>query len=132
MTEVAITIPGTVLFVAFTHLLLIAAYFLHAHRWLHIPVMVAIMLIDVGFPFYLYLTHDWWHRLIEKEEIFSFLLWMHFILIITLYMFYVMQVHAGLRIMRGDGALRGDHRRQAGGIIILRTLVLMTGALLVK
>ncbi len=115
-----------------THLLMITAYFIHAHRRWHASIMVSIIIIDTGFPFYLYLTHDWWHRLIEKEEIFSFLLWMHFILIITLYMFYAMQVHAALRIIRHhDEEARVDHKSQARGIILLRTLVLMTGALLV-
>lgn len=125
-------IPGTVLFIAATHGVLIAAFYLSSWRLFHVPVMLAVMVTDVAFPFYLYLTHDWWKRLIDDGEIFSFLLWMHFILIITLYMFYVLQIAAGRRLLRGDMGVRGDHRRQGMGIIVLRTLVFVTGALLVK
>ncbi len=127
-----IDIAGTVLFVAATHGLLILAFFLARYRYFHIPVMVGIMLTDLAFPVYLYLTHDWWKRLIEHGEIFSFLLWMHFILIITLYMFYGLQIDAARRLLRGDAVGRADHRRQGLGIIVLRTLVLLSGALLVK
>ncbi len=128
MTDIA----GTVLFVAATHGLLILAFFLARYRYFHIPVMLGIMLTDLGFPVYLYLTHDWWKRLIEHGEIFSFLLWMHFILIITLYMFYGLQIGAARRLLQGDAEGRADHRRQGLGIIVLRTLVFVTGALLVK
>ncbi len=127
-----VDVPGTVLFVAATHGLLIAAFYLSSYRHFHVPVMIAVMLTDVGFPVYLYMTNDWWKRLIEQGEIFSFLLWMHFILIITLYMFYGMQVAAARRMLRGDPEGRADHRRQGMGIIVVRTLVFVTGALLVK
>ena len=77
-------LAGTVIFVSITYLIMVATYFLHRFRRIHITVMTSIMLTDFFFPVYLYLTHDWVKRLIGHEEIFSFLIWMHFILLITL------------------------------------------------
>ena len=33
--------------------------------------------LDVAFPFYLYSHRHWYHRLIEQQEIFCSLVWMH-------------------------------------------------------
>ena len=111
---------------------MVATYFLHRFRRIHITVMTSIMLTDFFFPVYLYLTHDWVKRLIGHEEIFSFLIWMHFILLITLYILYIFQIQAGRKILHGDAQARADHKGQAKGILIAKALVIITGALLVE
>jgi len=125
-------IPGTVLFAAATYLIMVAAYYLNKFRYLHIAIMVGIIAIDCAFPIYLVLTHDWWKRLIIEGEILSFMLWMHLILVLTLYMFYGLQVSVARKIFRGEGSGRADHRRQALGILIVRALVIITGAMFAK
>ncbi len=123
---------GTVLFTAATYLLMVAAYYGARIRRFHMPVMATIMAIDVLFPVYLYLTRDWIRRLFDEGEIFSFLIWMHLILVITLYMLYFFQVQTARRILAGDARARSDHRGQAKGILIVRALMIMTGALLAE
>lgn len=125
-------IPGTVLFTSATFVIMLAAFFLARVRRLHIAVMSAIMVIDLFFPFYLYMTRDWHKKLIEHGEIFSFLMWMHFILVITLYVLYVVQIQTARRILGGDDDVRRDHRAQGIGILITRGLVIFTGALLAE
>ena len=125
-------LAGTVIFVSITYLIMVATYFLHRFRRIHITVMTSIMLTDFFFPVYLYLTHDWVKRLIGHEEIFSFLIWMHFILLITLYILYIFQIQAGRKILQGDEQARADHVGQAKGILIAKALVIITGALLVE
>ena len=125
-------LAGTVIFVSITYLIMVATYFLHRFRRFHITVMTTIMLTDFFFPVYLYLTHDWVKRLIDHEEIFSFLIWMHFILLITLYILYIFQIQAGRKILQGDEQARADHVGQAKGILIAKALVIITGALLVE
>jgi hypothetical protein len=125
-------IPGTVLFATTTFLIMLAAFYLARLRRLHIPVMISIMVIDLFFPVYLYMTRDWHKKLIEHGEIFSFLMWMHFILVITLYVLYVVQIQTARRLLGGDDAVRKDHRTQGIGILITRGLVIFTGALLAE
>jgi len=125
-------IPGTVLFATTTFLIMLAAFFLARERRVHVPVMISIMVIDLFFPFYLYMTRDWYKKLIEHGEIFSFLVWMHFLLVITLYVLYVVQIQTARRLLVGDGAVRKDHRVQGIGILITRGLVIVTGALLAE
>ncbi len=123
---------GTVLFVAVTYLLMVAAVYRARLRRFHVPVMATIVVIDIFFPVYLYLTKDWIRRLFENEEIFSFLIWMHLILVITLYTLYVFQVKLGRRLLAGDETARADHRAQGRGILVVRALMVITGALLVE
>lgn len=125
-------IPGTVLFAATTFVIMLATFFLARMRRVHIPVMITIMVIDLFFPVYLYMTRDWHKKLIEHGEIFSFLMWMHFILVITLYVLYVVQIQTARRLLGGDDAVRKDHRAQGIGILITRGLVIFTGALLAE
>ena len=125
-------IPGTVLFATTTFLVMLAAFFLARLRRIHIPVMASIMVIDLFFPVYLYMTRDWHKKLIEHGEIFSFLMWMHFMLIITLYVLYVVQIQTARRLLGGDESTRKDHRVQGIGILITRGLVIFTGALLAE
>ena len=125
-------IAATVLVAAGTYVIMLAAFYLARFRWLHIPIMVSIVLFDLAMPFYLYVTGDWYRRLIEHEEIFSFLIWMHVGLVITLYALYVLQVVSARKIIKGDAEGRADHHSQAKAILLVRGLVLLTAALLVK
>ena len=110
-------IAGTVLFASVTYLIMVVTYYLARFRRFHVTVMASIMVVDFFFPVYLYLTHNWIKRLIDKQEIFSFLIWFHFILVLTLYVLYVFQIMAGRKILRGDEGGRTDHKAQAKGII---------------
>ena len=71
--------------------------FLFSLPLVSLPVMVSTS-VDVLFPFYLYLTHDWYNRLIVHEEIFSFLIWMHFGLTLALYALYFLQIQTARKI----------------------------------
>jgi hypothetical protein len=122
---------GTVWFVLATYVLMIVAYYYSRYRWFHVPVMVLIIIADLLFPFYLYLTHDWYKRLIVHEQIFSFLIWMHFGLILTLYALYFLQIQTARRIFGGNQEARGEHHSQAKAILLVRGLVIATALLLV-
>jgi len=124
---------GTVLFVAATYVLMLIAYRLPGKPLIHRPIMASIMLIDLCIPFYLYATKDWSRRLIDQHEIFSFILWMHLMLLITLYTLYFFQVRSARALLRDPrSAARGEHKSQGLGIIIVRGLVLVSGAMLVE
>jgi hypothetical protein len=77
-----------------TYLVMLAAYFRPHHRLFHIPVMISVMIFDLGVPVYLYTHRDWWKRMIEEQEIFSPLVWMHGALFIGLYALDVAQVYS--------------------------------------
>lgn len=123
---------GTVLFIAVTYLVMLIAYRLPHWPWLHRPVMATIICLDLFFPFYLYATKSWGRRLIDQEEIFTFMVWMHLILLITLYMLYFFQVRSIRGVLRGEPQARSEHKSQGLGIIIIRGLVLVSGAMLVE
>lgn len=108
----------------------VAYYVRRQHRW-HVSLMGSVMLFDMVFPVWLYLTHDWKRRLIDDGELFSFLVWMHFFLILTLYSLYVLQVLAGREMLARNHQARDSHRVQSRGIFIIRTLVFLSGALLI-
>ncbi len=109
---------------------MVAAYFLHRHRWLHVPVMLACLAFDVGMPIYLYTHRDWYHRLIEQGDMFSFLVWMHLGLLVGMYALYGMQILTARKILAGDSAARADHRAQGKMMLLARGLVIVTGAIL--
>ena len=125
---------GTVLFSVTTYLAMWVGYYLAAYRRLHVSIMVTVMVCDVGMPFYLYATRDWYKRLFVHEEIATFLIWMHFFLLITLYVLYALQVAAGRKLLRdaGNAETRTEHRGQAKAILTVKALVILTGALLVE
>jgi hypothetical protein len=123
-------LPATVLAASLSYLLMLAAYFLPRHRFFHIPAMVSVILFDVGMPFYLYTHRNWWHRLIEQQDIVSFLVWMHFGLLITMYSLYVAQIYAAGKLLKGDPDARAVHRSQGQAILVARGLVIVTGAIL--
>jgi hypothetical protein len=127
-------LPGTVLFSAMTYIAMWVGYALSGYRRVHVSIMVTVMLCDVGMPFYLVATRHWYKRLIVHEEIMTFLVWMHFILLITLYVLYVLQVAAGRKLWRnaGDGEVRAEHRSQAKALLVVKAMVVLTGALLVE
>jgi hypothetical protein len=107
------------------------AYYLRKRPHWHISLMGSVMLFDMLFPIWLYLTHDWKKRLIDDGDLFSFLVWTHFFLILTLYSLYVLQVLAGRQLLAGDEKGRESHRVQSRGIIIIRLFVFLSGALLI-
>ena len=83
--------------------------------------------------FYLTLTRDWNKRLLVDGDIFSFGVWMHFGLIITLFVLYAFQIHAGLKLLKSTSnnkTVKREHRMQAKGILLARALVIITGAIL--
>lgn len=114
----------------FSYLLMLVAYFLPRQRYLHIPVMSAIMIFDVALPIYLYMHRDWWHRLIEQQEIFSSLVWMHLILLIAMYALDAAQIHTARKILKGDPSARSEHHSQAKALLIVRGLLILSGAIL--
>ena len=129
-------LEGTVIAAIVSYVLMLAAYYLHRLRAFHEPVMISAILFDVGMPFYLMLNRDWGKRLIDEGDIMSFGIWMHFGLIITLYVLYAVQIQTALVLRRPAGEdtakARKDHRAQAKGILLARGLVILTGAILVE
>ena len=84
-------------------------------------------------PFYLASTRDWNKRLLVDGDILSFGVWMHFGLIITLFVLYAIQIHAGLKLLKStinNETVQHEHRMQAKGILLARALVIITGAIL--
>jgi len=125
---------GTVLYVLATYALMVAAFYYARLRRFHVPVMIFIMTSDLLFPIYLVMTRDWYKRLIVDEDILTFGVWVHFMLLITLFVLYFVQILAGRRLLKGEtGAeIRQEHRAQGMGILLVRAFVILTGALLVQ
>ncbi|MDQ6952346.1 MAG: hypothetical protein Q9M15_02330 [Mariprofundaceae bacterium] len=125
----------SVILVLISFVWLALAWFFRKVRFFHIPAMMLLVVFDLFFPVYLYLTHDWWQRLIVHQEALSFAVWSHLILIIVLYSLYVLQIMAGRGMMQTQGAEykehQHDHAQQFMGILIVRTLVFASGALLI-
>ena len=126
--------PGvlSILVTVGTYFLMLLAFGLHKVRGFHMPVMATIIVYDLCFPVYLVLTRDFYQRLIEHEEILSFGVWMHLMLVVVLYFLYFFQVRSALVLRRGggDGEARRVHRSQAKGILAVRAMVIFTGFLL--
>lgn len=115
--------------------LLSYGFMLVAYRWphqrlFHIPTMCSIIIFDLSMPLFLVTHRNWWHRLIEVGDLFSFLVWMHFGLLITLYTLEFMQALTGFRLFKGDSSVRSRHHDQAKAVLIVRALVLTTGGFL--
>lgn len=115
-----------------TLLLMLLAIYWHRFQRFHIAVMSSVIAFDIGMPFYLAATRDWNKRLFVDGDILSFGVWMHFGLIITLFVLYAIQVHAGLKLLKvaDREQIRREHRMQAKGILLARILVITTGAML--
>jgi len=118
---------------ASSYMLMLIAYKLSKYRYLHIPLMVTVLAIDLAMPFYLYQVGNWEQRLIDQEEIFSFLVWMHLGLIISVYVLFAAQIFTAVKFLRGGNAdAREQHRLQGRAAIWIKALVVITGAILVK
>lgn len=115
-----------------TYLLMVVAFFIPKKRYFHMPVMAGSMAFDLLIPIYLYLTKDWYKRLIEQEEIFSFMIWMHFILVLTLYALYFLQILTVKKMLAGDATARQEHHSQGKGILIARGLVVLSALMLIE
>jgi hypothetical protein len=122
--------PITTTAALLSYVLMLAAYFWHRWRWFHIPAMLALLAFDVSMPVYLYLHRHWWRRLIEHQQILTFGVMMHFALWIALYVLYALQIHTARRILKGDAAARVDHHGQGKAMLLVRALVIITGAIL--
>jgi hypothetical protein len=113
-----------------TWLLMLVAYYLPRLRFFHIPVMSAIIAFDVGMPLYLYTHRDWWKQLIEQQDIFSFLTWMHFGLLAVMYALELVQVLTARRLLNSDETARKDHHSQGRALLWVRAMVIVSGGLL--
>ncbi len=127
-------LAGTVLYVVATYALMVAAFYFSRLRKFHVPVMVFIMTSDFLFPIYLVMTRDWYTRLFVDEDILTFGVWVHFMLLIALFVLYFVQIMAGHRLLKGedDQRIRQEHRAQGLGILLVRAFVIITGALLAQ
>jgi hypothetical protein len=115
-----------------SYVVMLLAFRLAHRRAVHMPVMAALLLFDLGVPFYLYATRDWYKRLIEHGDITSFGVWMHLGLVLTLYTLYLFQVLSVRGVLRGDTLARSHHGGQGKAILLVRGLVIFTGALLAE
>jgi len=121
----------SVVLVLSSFLILALGFYVRKRRDWHITLMSSVMLFDIMFPLWLYLTHNWKRRLIDDGELLSFLIWTHFFLILTLYSLYVLQILAGRQLYGGLREARESHRMQGQGIFAVRVFVFLTGALLI-
>jgi hypothetical protein len=125
-------LAGTVIAAVVSYVLMVAAFYWHRVRGFHIPVMAGCVLFDFGMPVYLVLNRDWTTRLIEHGDILSFGVWMHFGLIIALFVLYAVQIQTALQLLHADDSARDAHHAQAKGILLVRALVIITGAVLAE
>lgn len=115
-----------------TYLLMWVGFLLAGRRRVHMTIMISVVIYDLCLPIYLYLDRDWYGRLIAHHDILTFGVWMHFALVLSLYVLYVFQVIAARKILREphSAELRKEHRAQGLGILVVRGCVIFTGALL--
>jgi len=126
-------LADTVIAASVTYIIMLAAFYWHRIRKFHISVMVSVMIFDLLMPFYLYANRDWKTRLIDDGDILSFLVWTHFGLLIALFVLYTIQIAAGRKLLvAADVSARSEHKNVAKGILLVRALVILSGALLVQ
>lgn len=123
--------PLSVVLVIVSFIVMGLAWWQRRQHVLHIGLMASVMVFDVAFPIWLYLTHNWVHRLIDEGELFSFLIWAHLFLVLTLYALYGLQIQAGKQMLAKESGSRQNHRVQSRGILAVRLAVFLTGALLI-
>jgi len=123
--------PLSVVIVLISFAVLALAWLVQKNHVMHIALMSCVMVFDVLFPVWLYLTHDWVKRLIDDGEMLSFAIWAHVFLILTLYALYVLQIQAGRQLLAGQRGVRANHQVQSRGIVIVRLFVFLSGALLI-
>ena len=124
-------INGFVIVAITTYVVMLIAFFSARFRPFHMPVMVSVMLFDLCVPFYLFLTRDWKARLIDSGDIMSFGVWMHFGLVLSLYFIYIVQIQSAHQLLRGSIEAKGAHSGQGKAILLVRALVIVTGAMLI-
>jgi len=113
-----------------TMVFMLAAYWRpRPHVW-HVSVMGVCMAYDLCIPFYLYGARNWPHILIDKGEILDYLVWFHVVLDILLFVLYVMQINAGIRLWKGFRESRELHAQQAKLILVVRMLAIISGGML--
>jgi hypothetical protein len=115
-----------------TYFVMLIAFWQSRRRAVHMPLMAGLILFDLCMPFYLYATRDWYKRLIEHGDITSFGVWMHLGLVLTLYVLYAFQVLSVRGVLAGHTEARDAHRGQAKALLLVRGLVVLTGALLAE
>jgi len=123
--------PLSVLLVLISFVVLAVAWAVKKNHRLHVSLMGCVMVFDIVFPVWLYMTHNWIKRLIDDGELLSFAIWAHVFLILTLYALYVLQIQAGHQMLGGHTEVRPNHRVQSRGIVIVRLFVFLSGALLI-
>ena len=124
--------PLTLIIASASLLLMLAAFYFCKYRYFHIPAMVVVITTDLLLPIYIYINGNWYERLIEKEEIFSFIIWMHFGLIISLYVLYGAQIYTAVKLLKGQPDMRQLHRMQGKSAVLIKCLVVLSGAVLVE
>lgn len=123
----------TSLILAFASLILmLIGYYCSRFRVLHISIMATVICIDIAMPFYLFQIGDWKKRLIDQEEIFSFLIWMHVGLVLCIYILFAAQVATAFKIVQAQTDVRTVHRMQGRAAILVKLLIVLTGAILIK
>ena len=124
----------TVIAASITYVIMLLAFYYHRMRKFHVPVMISVVIFDISMPFYLYSTRDWKLQLIEQGDILSFGVWTHFGLLIALFVLYAIQITAGRAILagKGDESVRTEHRNVGKSILIVRALVILSGAMLIN
>jgi len=123
--------PLSVWLVLISFVVLAAAWVVKKNHHLHVTLMGCVMVFDMLFPVWLYMTHNWIKRLIDDGELLSFAIWAHVFLILTLYALYVLQIQAGRQMLAGHIQAQPEHRVQSRGIVIARLFVFLSGALLI-
>ena len=123
--------PTSVILVLISFVVMAVAISMRKNHTVHISLMGTVMIFDVLFPVWLYLTHDWKQRLIDHGELLSFAVWAHLFLIMTLYSLYVLQIQVGKQLLAKQKDARQNHRVQSRGIILARVFVFLSGALLI-
>ncbi|HQT25253.1 MAG TPA: hypothetical protein PLK99_01480 [Burkholderiales bacterium] len=123
-------VPGTFTAAGASYVLMLVAYRLHRIRYFHVPVMISVMIFDLSLPFYLYSHRHWWHRLIDQQEIFSSLVWMHAGILIVMYALYATQIYTAIKIMKGENESRAAHLSQGKVLLVVRLFAILTGFLL--
>jgi len=125
----------SIILVLISFVVLAAAWYWRKYRRFHISAMISLVVFDLFFPVYLYLTHDWKKRLIDDGEMFSSLIWSHLMVVMVLYALYVLQIMAGRSMLahpvgEKHNFHRSEHQKQFVGIVVARLLVFVSGWLL--
>ena len=126
-----VRMPLSIIIVSISFVVLAVAWMMRKRHVVHMSLMGCVMLFDLLFPIWLYMTHDWVKRLIDNGEILSFAIWAHVFLFLTLYAMYILQIQAGLRLYAGHSDARPAHRLQGRGVVIARLFVFLSGTLLI-